>query len=174
MRLADIAQEAGLTSASVLYYYPDVRDLFTAVFEKGGIEYCQRREEAVSRAGTPGEKLDECIRSGVPRPGPTEEASRLLYELMPVVLRNEAAALQYGEFIQRQVTLYEAVLDSGVSAGDFLLQAPAKVLARNFVAMEDGYGVNVLTGALTADEEEENLLLYARTMTLGITTPRVT
>jgi len=165
MKLADIAQEAGLTSASVLYYYPDVRDLFSAVFEHGSLEYCLRREEHVSGAPSPTEKLDECIRSGVPRPGATEEASRILYELMPVVLRNQAAAAQYATFIERQTALYEAILEEGQAAGDFQLVATPKELARNFVALEDGYGINVLTGVITADEEEEALIRYARIST---------
>jgi AcrR family transcriptional regulator len=165
MKLADIAQEAGLTSASVLYYYPDVRDLFTAVFEQGSLEYCLRREERVARALNPREKLRECIHSGVPRPGSSEEASRILYELMPVVLRNEAAAAQYTSFVNRQAALYEVILEEGRASGDFSLLTPAKEVARNFVALEDGYGINVLTGAMTADEVEETLVLYARSAT---------
>lgn len=165
LRLADIAQEAGLTSASVLYYYPDVRDLFTAVFERGGLEYCLRREEHVAQASDATEKLNSCIRSGVPRPGPSEEASRILYELMPVVLRNDAAAAQYRAFVDRQAALYEAILHEGEAAGEFRLSAPAKAIARNFVALEDGYGINVLTGAMSPDDEEEALVQYARSAT---------
>jgi hypothetical protein len=101
----------------------------------------------------------------VPRPGATEEASRILYELMPVVLRNSAAAAQYTAFIDRQTALYEAILAEGQAAGDFDLVATPRELARSFVALEDGYGINVLTGAITADEEEAALFLYARTST---------
>jgi AcrR family transcriptional regulator len=163
-RLADVAQEAGLTAASVLYYYPDVRELFTAVFEQGSIEYCIGREAQVARASTPVEKLYACIRSGIPRAGTTEDASRILYELMPVVLRNDLAAAQHRLFIARQTSLYQGILEEGEASGDFTLRGPAAVLARSLVALEDGYGIDVLIGAMTADQEEEVLLLHARGM----------
>ncbi|KAF4407501.1 MULTISPECIES: TetR/AcrR family transcriptional regulator [Streptomyces] len=164
-RLADIAQNAGLTSASVLYYYPDIRELFTAVFERGSAEYCLRRERYVAEAATAAEALGACVRSGVPRPGVTEETSRLLYELAPIVLRNEAAAARNNTFIARQAALYEKVLRDGQESGDFRLAGPAETLARGFVALEDGYGMDVLTGAAPADEVEQALLLHARVMT---------
>ena len=163
-RLADVAQEAGLTSAAVLYYYPDVQELFTAVFEQGSSEYCLGREEQVARATTPPDKLYACVRSGVPRPGKTEDASRILYELMPVVLRNELAAAQHRLFIARQTALYRGILEEGEASGDFTLHVSAEALARSLVALEDGYGIDVLIGAMSADEEEEVLLLHARDM----------
>jgi AcrR family transcriptional regulator len=165
IRLADIAQEAGLTPASVLYYYPDVRELFTAVFERGSQEYCVRRERHVLAESSPMGRLRACISSGVPRPGHTAETSRLLYELFPVVLRNEAAAAHHAAFVARQSELYQRVLEEGQAAGDFHLAAPADVLALGFVALEDGYGVQVLIGAVTADEVERALLLHARLVT---------
>lgn len=164
-RLKDIAQEAGLTSAAVLYYYPDVQELFTAVFERGSLEYCERREAQVAAAGDAAERLFACVRSGVPRAGSTEETSRLLYELAPVVSRNAQAAAGYRAFLDRQTSLYRAVLEEGDEAGAFSLVLPAPVLARAFVALEDGYSVDVLLGAMAPDDEERVLLLHARAMT---------
>lgn len=160
-RLADIAAEAGLTPASVLYYYPDVRELFSAVFENGHQEYCTRREQHVADAREPIEKLAACIRSGVPRPGKTEQASRVLYELMPVVLRNEQAATQYRSFVERQAALYRDVLAAGAAQQVFRLTASAEALARSFVALEDGYGVQVLIGGMRADQAEHALFMHA-------------
>lgn len=160
-RLADIAGEAGLTPASVLYYYPDVRELFTAVFEHGHQAYCARREAHVAEAEGAVAKLAACIRSGVPRPGPSEHASRVLYELMPVVLRHEQAATQYRGFIERQVALYRDVLDAGLAERVFVLGEPVEALAQSFVALEDGYGVQVLIGGMTAEAAEQALFAHA-------------
>ena len=164
-RLAHIAQEAGLTSAAVLYYYPDVHELFTAVFEQGTVEYCEHREERVSQARSVLDKLRVCIRSGIPRPGAGENASRILYELTPVVLRDDKAAASYTEFIDRQAALYEEILLDGDSSGELTLAMPADVLARSLVALEDGYGIHVLTGALKPEQEEAWLLAFAAKMT---------
>lgn len=160
-RLADIADEAGLTPASVLYYYPDVRELFSAVFEHGHQEYCTRREAHVAAENDPVAKLAACIRSGVPRPGHSEQTSRVLYELMPVVLRNEQAALHYRTFLDRQAGLYREVLEHGAARGVFELAATADALGRSFVALEDGYGVQVLIGGMSADQAERALFMHA-------------
>lgn len=164
MRLTDIATEAGLAPSSVLYYYPDVRELYTAVFTQGSVQYCERREAHVALELSPDGRLAACIRSGVPRPGSAEETSRLLYELAPIVLRNETAAAGYETLIARQTALYERVLEECAASGRFRLLMPVKLLARSFVALEDGYGIDVLTGAITPDEEEDLLLRYAEIM----------
>lgn len=164
-RLRDIAEAAGVTPASVLYYYPDIQELFTAVFERGGATYCRLREEQIAAARGAQEQLAACIHSGVPWPGHAEQTSRLLYELFPVALRNEAAAEQQRSFIARQAALYQHVLERGLQTGEFHLAAPAADLARSFVALEDGYCLDVLVGAATAAEVEQRLLTHARITT---------
>ena len=101
----------------------------------------------------------------MPWPGHAEQTSRLLYELFPVALRHEAAAEQQRSFIARQTALYERVLEDGRRTGEFRLAAPATELARSFVALEDGYCLDVLVGAATAAEVEQRLLAYARITT---------
>jgi hypothetical protein len=81
-----------------------------------------------------------------------------------VVLRNEQAAAGYRTFLERQTTLYREVLQLGEASGEFQLLVPAEALARAFVALEDGYVVEVLIGGMTADEEEALLLGHARAM----------
>ena len=163
LRLADIAEEAGLTSASVLYYYPDVRELYTAAFAQGGQEYIALREAHVEAAGTPEAKLEACIASGIPWPGHAEATSRLLYELTPIVLRNEAAAAEHIALIARQAALYERVLRECESAG-FRLRQAAAVLARAFGALGEGWGVDVLVGELDPETEQRWIMEYAGVM----------
>lgn len=164
-RLRDIAEQAGVTPASVLYYYPDMRELFTAVHERGLTTYCEHREQQTAQHEDVTGRLRACIRCGVPRPGETEQTSRLLYELQSVALRDETAAAQQRTFVERQTSLYEAILEEGERSRQFRLVAPAAVLARSFVALEDGYGMDILTGAATADDVERRLLLHASTVT---------
>ncbi|MDQ0779722.1 AcrR family transcriptional regulator [Streptomyces aurantiacus] len=164
-RLRDIAAQAGLTPASVLYYYPDINDLLVAVFEQGTGTYVLRRQKAVEGCTTAWAKLAACVTSGVPFPGEAETTSRLLYELLPVTFRSDEAAALQKAFITRQTALYQQVLDGGRDAGDFRLLAPSDFLARSFVALEDGYGIDVLSGTATAAETEARLLHHARLMT---------
>ncbi|GGX66397.1 TetR/AcrR family transcriptional regulator [Streptomyces minutiscleroticus] len=164
-RLRDIADRAGLTPASVLYYYPDVNDLLVAVFEQGTETYVLRRQEAVEARTTDWDRLSACVASGVPFPGEAETTSRLLYELLPVAFRSEAAGARQRAFVAQQTGLYRRVLDEGAASGAFRLAAPSDFLARGFVALEDGYGIDVLSGAATAEQVEERLLHHARLVT---------
>src|SRR4051794_39200785 len=108
-RLRDIAEHAGLTSASVLYYFPDIAELMAAVFEEGTRTYVRLRREAVEACTDPWGRMAACIRSGVPSPGEPEPTSRLLYELLPLTSRNPAAAEQQTRFFRQQAALYEEV-----------------------------------------------------------------
>ncbi|MFI7682538.1 TetR/AcrR family transcriptional regulator [Streptomyces griseoaurantiacus] len=164
-RLRDIAAQAGLTPASVLYYYPDINDLLAAVFAQGTETYVLRRHEAVEVCDTAWRRLSACVTSGIPFPGEAETTSRLLYELLPVAFRVEAVAARNTAFLAQQTGLYRQVLEEGAASGDFRLAAPADFLARSFVALEDGYGIDVLSGVATAEEVQERLLHHARLMT---------
>ncbi|MBW0101067.1 TetR/AcrR family transcriptional regulator [Pseudonocardia sp. KRD291] len=164
-RLRDIAEHAGVTPASVLYYYPDVGELLAAVFEQGTRVYILRRRTATDAATGARAKLAACIHAGVPFPGEAESASRLLYELLPVTFRNEAASSQQQDFVAAQQRLYEQVLVAGQDDGTFRLTSSAGFVARSLVALEDGYGIDVLSGAATAHEVERRLLHHATLMT---------
>ncbi|MFE5393275.1 TetR/AcrR family transcriptional regulator [Streptomyces sp. NPDC056568] len=164
-RLRDIAAQAGLTPASVLYYYPDINDLLVAVFEQGTETYVLRRREAVAAAPTAWAGLAACVTSGIPFPGEAETTSRLLFELLPVTFRGETAGARQRAFVAQQTDLYRQVLDAGAESGEFRLQAPSEFLARAIVALEDGYCIDILSGAATAEQVEERLLCHARLMT---------
>lgn len=164
-RLRDIAEQAGVTPASVLYYYPDVQELFIAVFESGVDTYCIHREQEINKVVGAWAQLQTCIRFGVARPGETLEATRLLFALLPVVLRHADSLPLQRELLTRQAALYERILRDGQRDGTFRLTGPAPRLARDLLALEDGYDLGVISGTDTADETEERLCQYARLVT---------
>jgi AcrR family transcriptional regulator len=162
LRLRDVADEAGLSPGSVLYYYSDVEELLTEVFGQGTRTYWGLREQQVAQAGSAAERLRACIASGIPYPGEAATTSQLLYELMPVVLRNPHGAQLYNELFDRQAQLYEGVLADGERSGELRLAGSAADLGRGFVALEDGFGILVLTGAETPESVQQRLLEHAR------------
>src|SRR5689334_24785978 len=164
-RLRDVADQAGLTPASVLYYYSDLAELLAAVFERGTQTYITHRRDAVQACSGAWPKIAACIRSGVPCPGEAEVTSRLLYELLPVTFRNEAAAAQQLRFVAQQTELYQQILDDGNQTGEFRLVTDAPFLARGFVALEDGYAIDVLSQAATAEEVTQRLMRHAHLAT---------
>lgn len=164
-RLRDVAAEAGLTPASVLYYYPDLGELLAAVFERGTRTYIEHRRESVDAAHGAWARLQACIRSGVPFPGDAEMTSRLLYELLPVTFRNESANHRQRRFVADQAELYRQILADGAASGEFDLVDDAAFLARGFVALEDGYGIEVLSNEAGAEQVYDLLVRHARLVT---------
>ena len=99
--------------------------------------------------------------------GPDDEESRLLYELDAFVGSSSAFRVLSSSFFDRQVTLYQQVLDAGAAQGAFELAAPADSLARGLVAMEDGLGLQVVVGhpGLDSAEAERILVRHASAVT---------
>jgi AcrR family transcriptional regulator len=164
-KLRDVAKAAGVTPASVLYYYADIQELFAAVFERSAATYFVSREKAIAAAEGPVARLRACIHTGVPWPGEGEESTRLLFELFPVALRNEGAADRQRLFIDQQIELYRHVLELGEESGEFTLADDAHALGRSFVALEDGYAMDLLVGSAAAQDIEDRLLTHARIVT---------
>lgn len=160
-RLRDIAEMSGLTSPAVLYHFPNIEDLYTEVFELGSNHYCEARESQSSRAASPIERLRMLIAGGVPWPGPAEDATKVMAELIPVVLRNENAASQRLEFVKRQKAIYERLIREGQASGDFSPNDDVSLIARDLVAVEDGYALDVLAGEIAPSFAAERIWRFA-------------
>jgi AcrR family transcriptional regulator len=158
LRVKDIAERAGITPSSVLYYYPRLDELMMEVSREAMERYAERRSRQVRELDDPVAQLRLAIRLGVPT-GPDDEESRLLYELDAFVGSSPAFRVLSSAFFDRQVALYEHVLESGVARGVFELAAPAAALARGIVAMEDGLGLQVVIGHPGLDSAEAQRVL---------------
>jgi AcrR family transcriptional regulator len=168
LRLKDISERVGLAPASILYYYRDVSDILAAVFEDSARVYCDYRQRVVDDADGHWSKLTACVRAGVLTPGRSRQAARALFELFPLTLRHERMGQLEREFIHAQRNLYIRVLEAGQEAGVFQLIGDARSLARSFVALEDGYGIDQLSGTDTTEEIEAALIAQAQLVT-GVT-----
>ena len=166
LRVKDVAERAGITPSSVLYYYPRLDELVMDVSREAMERYAERRSTQVRALADPVEQLRLAIELGVPT-GPDDEDSRLLYEIDAFVGSSPAFRVLSSAFFDRQVALYEHVLATGAASGAFELAAPADSLARGIVAMEDGLGLQVVIGhpGLDSAEAERILLRHAGAVT---------
>ena len=166
LRLTDVAKRAGLTSASVLYYFSALTDLLREVQDQAVERFCSARAEAGREESDPRRRLVAMIRSGLPS-GPDDELCRLLYELGTVARHDPAYAARYIDLCQRQVALYVGILEAGAAVGVFDLTDNVQAIARNLVVLEDGYGLHITMAVPTFDvaTAERLLLGYAATAT---------
>ncbi|GAA4241992.1 TetR/AcrR family transcriptional regulator [Actinomadura meridiana] len=160
LRLRDVAEEAGLSSGSVLYYFPTLTDLLREVQREAVDRFCAAREEAVRAVPDPRDRLIAMIRSGLPS-GPDDELCVLLYELGTVARREASYAAEHIRLYERQVGIYAGILDTGAATGAFTLTRDAGTIARNLVALEDGYGLHITMAVPTVDTARAEALLLA-------------
>ncbi|MFJ2738890.1 TetR/AcrR family transcriptional regulator [Streptomyces sp. NPDC087440] len=164
LRLRDVAKEAGLTPAAVLYYYEDLDTLMYETFQEAIDRFCLQREAAVEPLTDAADRLRTCIDSGVAS-GRDDVLPRLLFEFWPRSLRDPRAAAMDSSLAERQVTVYYATLVLGQAQGVFTLTDPPRMLATSFVALEDGYQMEILAGRRTRDEVVAALHAFAAAVT---------
>ncbi|MER5258010.1 MULTISPECIES: TetR/AcrR family transcriptional regulator [unclassified Streptomyces] len=163
LRLRDVAEEAGVTPAAVLYY-GDLDALVHVAYQQAIERYSQEREEAANHFADARDQLGACIDKGVAS-GPDDALTRLLFEYWPRCLRDARAAALDSALTERQIAVYSGILVLGQAQGHFALQDPPRLLAASFVAMEDGYQMEVLAGRRTRAEVITALRAYARAVT---------
>jgi AcrR family transcriptional regulator len=166
VRLKDVADAAGLTSGAVLYHFPDVQTLLVEANRAGMERFYDQRMAAISGPMPPDQKLVVTIRSGLPRDA-DDEAVRLMCELGGAAGRYPAYAAMLTSLFDRQVAMYQMILENGASSGAFTLGQPSKTIARNVVALEDAYGYRMVARhpMIDYDVAVELILDYARQAT---------
>jgi DNA-binding transcriptional regulator YbjK len=160
VRVKDIAQEAGLSSQSVLYYYPDIDDLIEEAIRHAIERFAERRAALADSISDPREQLVATIRSGFPT-GPEDDDLRVLYESSAYFGKNPAMGALIRALTASQVELYRRILEVGHAVGTFELADESQAIARNLVALEDAYGLYIIGGAPIQEEAIDLVLRYA-------------
>jgi AcrR family transcriptional regulator len=166
VRLNQVAEHAGLTSGAILYHYPDLQELLVDANRAGMERFHDARVRAIEGVSDPAARLVVTITSGLPLNGDDEEV-RLLCALGGEAARNTVYAVLLTSLFDRQVAMYQAILESGEVQGVFTLAADPITIARNLVALEDAYGYRIMAGHPTLDHDAtaELILSYARLAT---------
>jgi AcrR family transcriptional regulator len=166
VRLKDVADEAGLTSGAVLYHFPDVQTLLLEANRAGMERFHEERLQAIDGLQASDEKLVVTITLGLPRDS-DDEAVRLMCELGGSAGRYPAYAAMLTSLYDRQVAMYQVILETGAATGIFTLTQPAVTIARNIVALEDAYGYRMVARhpAIDHDTATRLILDYARLST---------
>ena len=81
LRLRDVAEQAGVTPAAVLYYC-DVDELIYETFQRAIERFSRERERVAEKFPDARDRLRACIDHGVAS-GPDDELLRLLFEYWP-------------------------------------------------------------------------------------------
>jgi AcrR family transcriptional regulator len=166
VHLHQVAEQAGLTSGAVLYHYPDLGDLLLEAHHAGMERFYELRLKKIAHLSDPVEKLVATVRSGVPD-GPDDADVLLLNELGGAAGRSRVYATLLTTLYDRQVSMYQLILETGAAHGTFTLAGDSLTIARNLVALEDAYGYRIVARhpLIGPAEAAELILCYARQAT---------
>ncbi|GAA4510158.1 MULTISPECIES: TetR/AcrR family transcriptional regulator [Nonomuraea] len=166
VQLSHVAEEAGLTSGAVLYHYPDLSELLVEAQHAGMERFYEQRLRQLAAHTDPVAKLVLTIRSGLPT-GSLDPDVRLLNEMGGAAGRNRVYGVLLTSLYDRQVSMYQSILDTGAALGVFRLTTDTLTISRNLVALEDAYGYRITARhpLIGPDEAAELILSYARTVT---------
>lgn len=166
VRLKDIADMAGLTSGAILYHFPDVQSLLLEANRAVMERFYDSRLTAIEGLSSPGERLVVTIDSGLPVDTEDEDV-KLLCALGGAASRYPVYAAMLTMLFDKQVAMYQVILESGAAAGEFRLNSSSQTIGRNIVALEDAYGYRMVARHPTIDHAvaTELILDYARVAT---------
>jgi AcrR family transcriptional regulator len=166
VQLNQVAAEAGLTSGAVLYHFPDVQTLLVEANRAGMERFYDERLRAIEGIAEPDRRLVVTIESGLPVDS-DDPAVKLLCELGGAAGRYPTYGVLLTALFDRQVAMYQVILESGAAQGVFTLASPSLSIARNIVALEDAYGYRMVARhpSLDANASIEQVLDYARVAT---------
>lgn len=159
-----MAEEAGLTPAAVLYYYRDLDQLVTETYREAIARFCEVREHAAEAHSDARGQLRSLIDKGIAS-GPEDDLVSMLFEVYPRAMRDPKLAMLDAVLTERQVAVYQSTLTLGREQGHFTLAESARMLASMFVAIEDGYQMEVLAGRRSHDEVVDLIGRFALAVT---------
>lgn len=173
VQLNQVAQEAGLTSGAVLYHYPDLQDLLLDANRAGMERFYDARVQAIAGVDDPVERLVRTIASGLPDDGDDPDV-RLLCELGGAAARHPVYGALLTALYDRQVAMYQVILEAGAAVGVYHLRESAVTIGRTLVALEDAYGYRIMARHPSIDRAAavELIMSYARLATQNDLTPR--
>ena len=145
-RIARIATDAGVSSATVHYHFASREALLAEALEHSYAQAGDVRIDVPDRGeGTAAARLAAMIEQCLPAPGPVRDDFVLWVELWLRAARDEALRPTGARLYARMQEWFAEVIEEGVASGE-LRDCDAARLADRALALVDGYGVRVVTG----------------------------
>lgn len=160
LRVADIAEVAGVARGSVSYYFSDLGDLLRQVYQQAADRFYTSRTDTASRLPDARDKLVACARRGLPA-GPEDELAVVLYEFSAAARDESEYATLAQSLYDRQVAMYGSILEIGQAQGHFRFTEPIRDVAANLVTLEDGYGLHIVSRNSSLPPERALALILA-------------
>lgn len=165
--LRAVAAEAGMTPGNVLYYFDSMRELQMEAVAAALEQYGARRQSILERGESATERIYAMIDAGVP-----DEISvrrRHLYENLGALAEHPEFKPAHRESTDRQIMLYQRLIEIGSDTGEFTPALPPAIIARTLVALEQAYDLYLLLGEHALRKESRADVRNYAELALGLT-----
>ncbi|MFW5419531.1 TetR family transcriptional regulator C-terminal domain-containing protein [Nocardiopsis sp. CNT-189] len=146
VRIADIAEACGTSSAAIHYHFPTLRDLLDETLRSSVKQAFDRQVAALHGIADARERLHRLIDLQLPAPGHLAlEWSIWLQVWTESTLHPELRDLHAASYQRWHDTIARTLRD-GAAAGVFRAELDAEAMTVRLTALIDGLGIQVLTG----------------------------
>lgn len=159
VRIKDIAEAAGMSTALVHYYFDGKKEIFTEVLRYSVKLASDRQRAELSALEDPLERLRRLVRLQLPvgRKG-VAEWSIWLQVWTSVTVTGARQHEHVGSYQRWWTTVRDIVADG--QEQEIFRSEPVEDMVNTLTAFIDGLGIRVLTGMLTADEMAQQIDTY--------------
>jgi AcrR family transcriptional regulator len=144
-RIGDIAERAGTSSPTILYYFESKDRLLEQAVEYADRGFYERLHDGQDRAGSPAERLVDLIEQTSLGPGGLNDYT-LWMEIWVRARRDDSVRSTYVELDRRQRALIAEIVREGQCNGEFDAAADPDDFAVVLSGLLDGLGVQVTLG----------------------------
>jgi AcrR family transcriptional regulator len=161
-RIGDIAERAGTSSPTILYYFESKDRLLEEAVAYADRSFYTRLTDGQDRAESPAERLVDLIEQTSLGPGGLNDYT-LWMEIWVRARRDEAVRSSYVGLDRRQRELIAGIVREGQGTGEFDAEADPEDFAVVLSGLLDGLGVQVTLGQpdVTPDRMVDRCLAVA-------------
>lgn len=143
LKLSDVADELGLTTNAVRYYFKDMTQLLSELALRSDVRFYDERLELQRSSGDVREQLMLTMAAGLPT-GPEDAEWRAIWRAVLSAGFELDQRRDVQGIYHRQVGLYADLLTAGAQQGVFVLLHPARDIAMTIMGMEDYFGYRIV------------------------------
>jgi AcrR family transcriptional regulator/DNA-binding CsgD family transcriptional regulator len=146
-RVADIAREAGVSAATIHYYFKTKEEILVRTLLWANERLVSRLAHAIDASDDPTARLAKFIERTIPYPGTQRDEYLLEIDLWSNVRLHREILPAWEDFAERWIAHLTEILADGIAAGSFHPKVSAGEVAERLVAMTDGLSAQSSIGS---------------------------
>jgi AcrR family transcriptional regulator len=169
-RISDIADEAGIASATVIYYFRTKQELLIQAMLHASRQAADAFEADLSgEFATPLERMSTLIRRLIPDVGSPRNEYLLELDILAHVNQYPELLGLWELYQDRWITAVRETIDDGVASGAFSLRRSSDDVSETFIALVNGLGYQIAVGTsrMTVDRMRDLVAWFAADL-LGV------